>query len=463
MLARSIVGVCVMLEACGHSSHGELDAGSHVRDAADASGVSDGAVDASPVATAGARRISAGYDDTCVILADGRVKCWGRNNSGQLGLGDTNNRGDTAGEMGANLSSVALGTGRTAVEVACGLDHVCALLDDASVKCWGFGGGLGLGDLENRGDGPNEMGDHLPALDLGSGVTPVQLAAALRSTCARFSDGRVKCWGNNSHGALGLGDTLTRGDQPGEMGDALPFVDLGTGRTAKSISGAVNDETYCAILDNDQLVCWGSNLVGELGHGDKLDRGDQSNEMGDHLAITDLSTATVHQVAAGTHACAIVAPDTIRCWGAGPNGELGNGAMDIRGDDPGEMGANLGSVPLSGTPLLVGADGATSCALTSTGLYCWGENLLGELGLGAATLDVGSRAGDIAALEPIDLGTTVAVSQLAVGLNHVCVLFVDGAVKCWGTGSNGATGLGTTSTTGDAAGEMGAALPFVDL
>ena len=111
---------------------------------------------------------SGGY--TCALLDDKSLKCWGGNYFGQLGLGDTNNRGDASGEMGDNLPVVDLGTGRTATAISCDYSSTCALLDDKSVKCWGgnYNGQLGLGDTNNRGDASGEMGDNLPVVDLGS-------------------------------------------------------------------------------------------------------------------------------------------------------------------------------------------------------------------------------------------------------------------------------------------------------
>jgi hypothetical protein len=72
--------------------------------------------------------------------------------------------------MGDALPVVSLGTGRPAKALAAGRIHSCALLDNGRVKCCGgnFGGELGLGDTSNRGDAPNEMGDMLPAIDLGT-------------------------------------------------------------------------------------------------------------------------------------------------------------------------------------------------------------------------------------------------------------------------------------------------------
>jgi hypothetical protein len=83
--------------------------------------------------------------------------------------------------------------------------------------------------------------------------------------CAVLDDGSVKCWGKNSDGQLGYGDTVQSGDGAGEMGDALPAVALGTGRTAVSIE-AGSDHT-CAVLDDRSVKCWGANGYGQLGSG----------------------------------------------------------------------------------------------------------------------------------------------------------------------------------------------------
>ena len=93
------------------------------------------------------------------------------------------------------------------------------------------------------------------------------VTTAWRYTCYVAKSGDVGCWGSNSLGKLGLGDTMSRGD-PSEMGNNLPYVDLGTGRTAQSIS--VGDVSACAILDSQELKCWGW----APGYGDQNVRGD---------------------------------------------------------------------------------------------------------------------------------------------------------------------------------------------
>jgi alpha-tubulin suppressor-like RCC1 family protein len=294
------------------------------------------------------RAIAAGTDFTCAVLDDQSVKCWGFNIDGELGLGDTQNRGWNEGDMGDALPRVDLGAGKRAVTLAAGFTHTCALLDDGAVKCWGVGTGgqLGLGDTAARGDGPGEMGEALPAVDLGAGRKAVAIAAGSGRSCALLDDGRVKCWGSNENGELGLGDTESRGDSPGEMGDALPAVDLGQGRTAVGlVSGGYH---VCALLDDSAVKCWGQGLWGQLGLGDGLSRGDEPSEMGDALPPIDLGTRrTPVGIAAGRGlSCALLDTDEVKCWGENFYGSLGLGDSMNRGDDPGEMGDQLPSVPL---------------------------------------------------------------------------------------------------------------------
>ena len=268
-----------------------------------------------------------------------------------LQIGDVYYRGDEPGEMGNNLSAIDLGTGRTAVNVAAAEYHTCAVLDDATLKCWGFGrnGQLGYGDGNRRGDGPGEMGNSLPTVDLGTGRTALQVTAGEFHTCALLDDMTVKCWGYGQFGQLGYGDLHSRGDGPGEMGDELPAVDVGTGHTAVQVS-AGRDHT-CALLDDATVKCWGKGNGGRLGYGDGNNRGDGPGEMGDNLPSVDLGTGrTTLKVAAGdSHTCALLDDGTVKCWGVGSRGRIGSGDSANRGDRPGEMGDNLPAVDIANT------------------------------------------------------------------------------------------------------------------
>ena len=143
---------------------------------------------------------------------------------------------------------------------------------------------------ENIGDDQDEMGVTADELTkMGTGRTATAIAAGKYHNCAILDNSSIKCWGSNNAGQLGLGDTVNRGADPGggdQMGDNLPSVDLGTGRTARGITAG--DNQTCAILDNALIKCWGSNTAGQLGLGDTNNRGDNSSEMGGNLPVIGL-------------------------------------------------------------------------------------------------------------------------------------------------------------------------------
>jgi alpha-tubulin suppressor-like RCC1 family protein len=125
------------------------------------------------------------------------------------------------------------------------------------------------------------MGDGLSKVNLGTGFVAASIAVGSEHSCARSTGGLVKCWGSAWYGAHGLGSQNDYGDNYGEMGDALPFVDLGPNTTVKAIRAA--GSTTCVIFDNGRLKCWGANNYGNLGLGDKFNRGDEQGEMGSFL------------------------------------------------------------------------------------------------------------------------------------------------------------------------------------
>jgi alpha-tubulin suppressor-like RCC1 family protein len=236
-----------------------------------------------------ATSISGGEGHTCALdNSSGIVKCWGYNNNGQLGIDDRNDRGDGANEMGSNLPIVDLGTGRTATAIFSGTYHSCAILDNASVKCWGRGysGQIGQGNTDALGDNANEMGDNLTIVDLGTGRTATAISSKGEHTCVILDNASVKCWGKGNNGVLGQGNSTSLGDGVNEMGDNLTIVDLGTGRTATAISAARYHT--CALLDNAAVKCWGNGGYGKLGQGNTDNLGDNANEMGDNLPAIDL-------------------------------------------------------------------------------------------------------------------------------------------------------------------------------
>jgi hypothetical protein len=421
-----------------------------------------------PGAPATVRSISAGTEHSCAVLDDGGVVCWGANSEGQLGLGDTVSRGGTPFESGSTLARIDLGTGRTATQVAAGGTHTCALLDTGQVKCWGENnvGQLGLGDALDRGDASGEMGDALPAVDLGAGRTATAIAAGSQHTCAILDTAVLKCWGANGLGQLGLGNDQNRGDTGGEMGDALPVVNLGTGRTVTAVTTGL-DHT-CALLDTQQIKCWGGNYFGQLGYGDLTDRGDGANEMGGLLPTVSLGTGrTVQAVSAGLiHTCALLDTGQVKCWGGNSIGQLGQGTDIDRGDDSGEMGDNLAVTDLGGgrRALAISAGGFHTCVLTTAGTVgCWGDNSDGQLGIGTNATR-GDGAGEMgSALQFAAVSGTEKAVAVTAGNIHTCAVPESGGVRCWGLNGQGQLGTGDTASRGDGPGEMGDALVEVPL
>jgi len=235
-------------------------------------------------------RVECGGYFTCVISSKFELKCFGRNEFGELGIGDINHRGDSIDEMGDNLNSIDLGTGFMVSSVRCGEYHICALSTTQSIKCFGSGkfGRLGLGDVENRGDDPSEMGDYLETVDLGIDFVAQSVGTGGYYSFAVSTEGALKAWGYGER--LGYGTMYQRGNEPNETGDYLPEVDLGGGLYVTHLSdGSLGDHT-CVLLSDGSisgLKCYGRNMHGQLGLADTENRGDGPNEMGDHLPFID--------------------------------------------------------------------------------------------------------------------------------------------------------------------------------
>jgi alpha-tubulin suppressor-like RCC1 family protein len=327
---------------------------------------------------------------------------------------------------------------------------MCALFDDGRVKCWGENGAgqLGLGDTADRGDSPKEMGDQLPFVDLGPNSRVAQLALGQSHVCARLVDGGVKCWGDNSGGYLGLGDTNSRGDNPGEMGAVLPRVALGTDAKVKSI--AAGDAHTCALLQSGQVKCWGLGIYGATGLGNELGVGEVSAAMGDALQPVDLGQgAKAVAIAAGmAHTCALLEGGAVKCWGWNCAGQLGLGDDQNRGDQPGEMGDSLPAVRLGAGQQIVAIEAVDmeTCALAASGrVFCWGAgNLSGRYfgdSAGSFANGIGARGVDMGdALKPVSTAADAQVKQLRLGATHACALLEGGGSSCWGMNYDGELG-----------------------
>ncbi len=406
----------------------------------------------------GTGRLSIGGDHACYLFPQGKLKCWGGNNAGQLGIGrDDFVRGDLASGMGDNLPFVDVGLGRTVREVDCGRSHTCALLDDGSVKCWGsnYAGQLGTGDNDDRGRYAADMGDALAPVALGTGRKAVAIAAGDEHSCALLDDGTVKCWGTTD------GDYNAAFDTPEELGDNLPAVPFGGRKAVRIEAGAA---FTCALLEDGAVACWGRNLVGNLGQGDTTLRTGRPAD-GPVPTVNLGSNRTAIDIAVGFDvACALLDNEDVKCWGDGRYGQLGLGDTMNRGDVPGQMGDALPIVDVGAYEALnaVRAGGDFSCVVLDGRVRCWGANDHGELGQG----DTRTRGDDpnemAGALEWVDFGTNAVVVDLDLGTDAACVLTDDERVRCWGDNMQYELGH-DGGDIGDQTGEMGTALAIVDV
>jgi alpha-tubulin suppressor-like RCC1 family protein len=164
-------------------------------------------------------QLASGSHHNCALLASGSVRCWGANFYGALGYGDTEDVGDD--EVPAAAGDVNVG-GPVARLVA-GFYFTCALLTNGGVRCWGLAdsGQLGQANTENIGD--DEDAASVDEVNVGGPVS--RLAAGVRHVCALLENGALRCWGEGMFGALGYGNTSNVGDdeEPAVAGDVLVF------------------------------------------------------------------------------------------------------------------------------------------------------------------------------------------------------------------------------------------------
>ncbi len=333
--------------------------------------------------------IAAGEDATCAITNAGAVKCWGDGRFGQLGNGLNRASavpGDTADLHGL---VVALGAGH---------DHLCAVIGDGTVKCWGTNsyGQLGVPRMELQAGGP------VAVRGLPGRVSVV--AAGYAFNCAILDGGGVHCWGNNSSGQLG--------NSSPSCGVYIPCD--GNPESVANITDATaiaaGQGHACVVLSTGHVKCWGANDAGQLGEGTGTDRPEP-------VEVLNISDAV--SVAAGSaHTCALTGAGAVLCWG------------NIYGNVP----AGVPGLE-SGVAAITAAQNHTCVLLTTGGVKCWGDNAFGQLG-------DGKRCGDTCDA-PVDvLGLQEGVAQIAAGLYHTCALLTGGTAICWGFNQSGQLGNG---------------------
>jgi len=299
------------------------------------------------------------------------------------------------------------------VKVSASDKHTCALAADGSIWCWGSQSGGRLGNGETTGTSA------VPRRVQGLNDPMTDVSASWSHTCARRGDGALFCWGTNGFGELGTGNTTA--SSIAVAASVLPAASAVASGTAYG----------CLRLSNGRARCWGKNNSGVLGNGTSTN----STTPVSVLKADTTELPLITDIAIGYFFSCAVAGGKGYCWGQNSLGELGIGAA----------GSRSYATPIAGNLQLVSIRPSGSkhaCArTTSDKAYCWGSNNWSQLGDSTQTDNFG----------PVLVGLPVDfyVREVGAGDSHSCALSSGGQVRCWGFNSglgNGSTGIGYSST-----------------
>jgi alpha-tubulin suppressor-like RCC1 family protein len=269
--------------------------------------------------------IAAGSRHTCAVIDGGAVRCWGEGSFGRLGYGDPVNVGDAPERVPSKMGDVDVGGAVT--QVVAGGDFTCALLVRGAVRCWGYGGGGALGYANNASIGATPDTTPARAGDVDVGGVAVAITAGDAHVCALLDDGGVVCWGLGTNGRLGHGNEETIGadDRPLSAGR----VDVGDNVAAIAAGGFHT----CAKLESGAVRCWGAGDSGQLGYGNHDNVGDLPSSLPSVAGNVAVGAAVQSIAAGTSHTCAIVEGARVKCWGLGSGGQLGLGDRENIGDE----------------------------------------------------------------------------------------------------------------------------------
>jgi alpha-tubulin suppressor-like RCC1 family protein len=296
--------------------------------------------------------------------------------------------------------------------VSSGGAHTCGIATEGTAFCWGSNtsGQLGTGDTE-----PSSI----PAPVAGD-LRFKAIAAGAEHTCAVAMDGAVYCWGSDESWQLGRRDR----QEPGTPGQRRTPTLLPHGLLAGTTAGG---EHTCARDPAGAALCWGAYRYGE-----------QTLYLDGPQAVEGASI--IESVASGGHHTCGISSGAGFCWGRNDRGQLGDGTVVSR---PSLVGAvDTLSRPALGpridgfTFAALSAGLAHTCGLVGDQAYCWGDAGDGRLGLG-------SLFSAPFVTTPTALAGGVGFSSLALGGRHTCGIAAGGSPYCWGSNAFGQLGDGT--------------------
>jgi alpha-tubulin suppressor-like RCC1 family protein len=408
---------------------------------------------------AAAEPFASSVSRTCAIR-DGSVYCWGWNRYGQLGNGEAVGSGDVNTSSTADSKTPVrvrqvpgglAGTDATSLFTA--LHHSCALAA-GEVYCWGWNeyGQLGNGTAGNFSSVPVKVEGLL------AGKTVTAIGGSGNTSCA-IAEGKIYCWGLNSsgpyaRGIVGVNDgSTTYFSTPQAVTAGNTATTLATAYTATALtstgSGSYN---MCAIAD-DEAYCWGNNDRGAVGDNTTTDRLLPTKVLQESGALQGKTVVAIAQdgnndPADGSlpHVC-VVATDSfgangeVYCWGDNVSGQLGDGTTSLSLKPVAAL-ASSGDELFNKEVTSVTVGIAHSCVIADNLPYCWGEGSLGQLGNNTTTNY--SEPVAVSTL-PNDGMQGLTVVGLNGGANHSCAIIDDARVYCWGGNSEAQLGDSTVS------------------
>jgi alpha-tubulin suppressor-like RCC1 family protein len=444
---------CAVLDngsiACwGKASEGQLGIGSIT-----SSQVEDEPVYALIPSERRAIAISTGYEHACAILDNQSVWCWGADDYGRIGIGEDNRQWPY--EV-VEPAYVDIPTGSTPVQISAGSRHTCATMSNGSMYCWGY-------DYQNSVTGPESSSSsgnyyyspvHVQFEENERIVSMVAggLSNTYGNTCAITQNARMRCWG----GSYNL-------DYNPYLADSeIKFVNNAGTQKKVHLSGWASDLTWSnnvpsgiSITDSILNVEPGADPNGQWNwmvnssgfiHSGSLDfngididgRPNSVSAWTHNLAYTQSATSTPFvQVDSGEeHSCAILADGSLKCWGSGGSGRLGDGSTTSR--------SRPNAVQLDSDTQIkqVSAGGSHTCAVTTEArVLCWGEEDTEQLGLGE------TFGQDQKAPAEVMLSWNQNAVMVKAGYRHTCMLDDSGSIWCWGYNHNGELGQGSTNPT----------------
>jgi alpha-tubulin suppressor-like RCC1 family protein len=357
--------------------------------------------------------LALGEVHACALLTDHTVRCWGNNVYGQLGNGTPSDTWTPVTVLAADGHPLSDVTAITA-----GRNHTCALKGDRTVWCWGH-------DLYGELGTPNVpyFQSLVPVQVTGIG-NAVAIAAGAIHTCAVLADQTVKCWGNDGYGQLGNGTVSYAVPGP------LPVNAIGP--DGNPLGGAIGIAAgaahTCARMIDGTVWCWGYNEAGQLGNGTTTDSS---------IAVVWPGLTTTTAISAGhSSTCALLADQTVRCWG-------GYQSLATFGSLAPANSLTMAPVPGITTATALTSGAFSACAvLADQTVRCWGDNESGQLGNGTLT-----DSATPVTVTTADGGSLTGVTALAVGpaAYSTCAVLADQTVRCWGSNVFGQLGNNTAT------------------